>query len=363
MLQFISWIQDIVFTSNIGSKEVEMDLLRELMDAFSPSGAEQEVRSIIQKSIKPYVDEIKIDKFGNLIARKKGTGPKVMLVAHMDEVGLMIRHIDSVGLIRFSSIGGLDPISLVGQRVKIFTNKKPIEGVISFSELSSGLELPKKVPNIEDLFIETGLKKEELFKLGVDVGSYLNLHSDNDQLGNKDTVCGKALDDRIGCYILIELAKRLKKSKQGDIYFVFSVQEEVGLYGAKTAVYHVEPDWAIAVDVTFADDRAEHPSLTLGAGPVITVKDADMIANRCINDWLKDCARKKKIPYQLEVSDAGTTDALTISLFKGGVPATVVGVAVRNLHTTMGIAHRNDIERATLLLETLLKNPPKSCLV
>ncbi|MDP4012302.1 MAG: M28 family peptidase [Candidatus Nanoarchaeia archaeon] len=361
-LQLISLLNEYIFVSTSRSKEVKMDLLRQLMDTFGPSGAEQEVRSLIQKTIKPYVSEIKIDKFGNLIAHKKGQGAKVMLIAHMDEVGLMIHHIDSAGLIKFSPIGGVEPLSLVGQRVKIYTNKKPIEGVITLSEISSGFEDPENSPKLEDLFVDTGLSRGELIKLGIEIGSYLHLHSDNDTLGSNEIICGKALDDRIGCFILMELAKKLKKTK-GDLYFVFSVQEELGLYGAKTAVYNIDPAWAVAVDVTAADDRSAHPTLTLGAGPTITIKDADMLGNKCINDWLMGCAKKKKIPYQLEVSDLGTTDALRISLSKGGIPTSVIGVAVRNLHTSIGIANRKDIEQTITILETLLKNPPQACII
>lgn len=361
-LQFVNWLNEIIFVANNRSEEVKMDLLRQLMDVFGPSGSEQEIRSLIQKSIKPYVSDIKIDKFGNLIAHKKGEGAKVMLIAHMDEVGLMIRHIDAAGLIRFSAIGGIEPLSLVGQRVKINTNKKPIEGVITLSEISSGFEDPEETPKLEDLFVDTGLSRDELIKLRVEIGSYLYLHSDNDNLGNDNIICGKALDDRVGCFILIELAKKLKKTK-GDLYFVFSVQEELGLYGAKTAVYNIDPAWAIAVDVAAADDRSAHPTLTLGAGPTITIKDAEMLGNKCINGWIMECARKKKIPYQLEVSDAGTTDALRISLSKGGIPTSAIGVAVRNLHTGIGIAHRKDIERTIIILETLLKNPPQKCII
>jgi tetrahedral aminopeptidase len=361
LLQIVSWLKEFIFVS-MEEKEVEMDLLKQLIDTFGPSGSEMEVRSIIQKAIKPYVDEVKVDKFGNLICSKKGKAPKVMLVAHMDEVGLMVRHIQADGRIRFSAIGGIDTLSILGQRVKIFTNKNPIEGVITLRETASALGDPAETPTLDELYVDTGLSNEELTKIGVRTGTYLNFHSDSDTLGSKDIICGKALDDRIGCYILIELAKKLKKVKQ-EIAFVFSVQEEVGLYGAKTSVYHVDPDWAIAVDVAAADDQDLHPTLFLGGGPSITVKDADMIANRCVNEWLIESAKKKKIPFQLDVSDSGTTDALTISLSKGGIPTAVVGVPVRNIHTPIGIAHRKDVENAIRLLETLLKDPPNKCVV
>jgi len=184
-------------------------------------------------------------------------------------------------------------------------------------------------------------------------------------LGNEDLILGKALDDRMGCYVLLELARILKKTTL-DIYFVFTVQEEVGLYGAKTSLHGIDPDWAIVVDATGADDSRKHlhdATKHVGRGPCITIKDADVISNVCISDWLKQMAKKKKIPVQLEVTDLGSTDALSISVSKGGIPTTSVGVAVRNLHTTAGVASKKDIFHLIMLLEALLRDHPKKCAV
>jgi endoglucanase len=307
---------------------------------------------------------VTVDKFGNLIAHKKGSGPTVMLVAHMDEVGLMIKSINERGNIFCSEIGGLEPVSLIGRLVSIKTNKNQIYGVISTPEINDDEEVTA-LPKIDDLFVYTGLNKKELMSQGVEIGSFIELVRETVFLGNKNMICGKALDDRVGCCILVELAKRLKKSKD-DIYFVFTVQEEIGLYGSKTSIEAINPSWAIVVDVTNADDSHEHThevTKEVGLGPCVTVKDADMIANVCIDGWLKDIAKKNKIPIQLEVSDIGTTDALSISISKGGIPTAVVGVAVRNLHTTSGVASLKDIENTIRLLTELIKNHPATCIV
>lgn len=337
-------------------------LLNRLVCATGTSGKEDEIKTIIFKEIKKYVKDVKEDKFGNLIAHKKCKGPTVLLIAHMDEIGLMVRSIDSRGFLHCSEIGGVEPLSLIGARISITTKKGKIHGVITLKNISND-ENTGPVPSAESLIVDTGLNPEELKEKGVEIGSYIDIQKTVGFLGSKKFVCGKALDDRIGCYILIEVAKRLKKLNLGcDIYFVFSVQEELGLYGAKTSIYNIKPDWAVSVDVTGANDFSEEPTKFLGRGPTITVKDAQMLANPCIDSWLKDLAEKYKIPYQLDVSERGTTDALSISVAKGGIPTTVVGVAVRNIHTPIGIAHVDDIDNAIKLLGLLLKNPPMICL-
>ena len=338
---------------------MDTKLLYKLINISGVSGNEEQVRDFIAKAIKPYVDEVRVDKFGNLLCRKKGREPRVMLAAHMDEIGLMVKSIDMNGAISFSVVGGIEAAALLAQRVRIPTNKGAIHGVITNFEMSSGQEI--ETIRTEDLYIDTGLDQAALLKQGVDIGNYIEIQGQSCEFcGNM--LIGKALDDRIGCFILIELAKKLQKNKN-EIVYVFSVQEEIGLYGAMTSVYEISPSWAIAVDVTEENSASETPSKFIGNGPTITAKDASMLGNKCINGWLKEIAKKNKIPVQMDVSDGGTTEALAISTSEGGVPVTVVGVAVRNLHSTIGIAHLNDVKNAIKLLELLLKNPPKTCLV
>ncbi len=338
--------------------------LLEMMDILSASGHESAIRDYLMKKIKPHYKDVQADKFGNLIVHKKGKGPSVMLVAHMDEIGLMVKNVSDRGVIKISMIGGIEPLACVNQRVVIPTKTgKPIRGIITTIPLSDGEEI-EELPKAEDLVVDTGLEKDELKKLGVDVGTFLEFEQKSQYLGSNNFVSGKALDDRIGCFILLELIKNCKKCTT-DIYYVFTVQEEIGLYGAKTSIYKLEPEWALVLDVTDADDLYEHEhtvTKALGAGPVLTLKDADLISNACLNDNIRATARKRNISIQLEVSDVGTTDALNISLSKGGVPTTVFGVAVRNMHTGVGIVHRKDIESAIIVITDLVKSPPKICL-
>jgi len=335
-------------------------LLIELMDAFGVSGKEMDIREIIIKQIKNHVDELYTDKLGNLIAHKKGKRSKIMLAAHMDEIGLMVKNIEKDGKIRISKIGSIEDLTLINEKVGIKTRKGTIRGVITTEEISASLTSDKHIA-LSDMFIDTGLSKEELIKQKVHIGSFVSFAPNAEIIGENKIMAGKALDDRIGCYILIEIIKKLK-NKKDEIFFVFTVQEEVGLYGARTSTYTIDPDWAIAIDVTNCDDRRSTSSKGLGAGPTLTIKDAEMISNPCIDEWLLKIAKKKKINIQPDVSEAGTTDAINISISKGGVPSAVVGVPVRNLHTTTGLAHLDDVENAIKLLVTLLENPPQICI-
>tara|TARA_Y100000310_G_scaffold337876_1_gene426080 strand:+ start:374 stop:1390 length:1017 start_codon:yes stop_codon:yes gene_type:complete len=337
--------------------------MKTISEIRSISGNEHKIRSYIVKEIKKNIKDVKVDKYGNIVAHKKGSGAKVMLLAHMDEIGLMVKSIGENGNIYVSEIGTIEATAIIGETVKIQTKKGTITGIITFPEIHDDEEL-EEVGGIESVIVVTGLTKNELDKKGVEVGSFVEFEKETITLGKKDIICGKALDDRIGCFILLELAKKLKQSK-ANVYFVFTVQEEIGLYGSKTSVHSIDPDWALAIDVTNADDSKEHTheiTKSVGDGPCVTVKDADMISNVCIDNWIKKIAKKKKIPIQLEVSDAGTTDALSISVAKGGIPTAVLGVAVKNLHTCMGIASMSDIKNAIKILTELLKNPPKVCL-
>lgn len=336
-----------------------MELLMKLMDAHGVSAQEDEVRNIIETEIKKYVDEVKTDKLGNLIARKDGKKPRIMLAAHMDEIGLMVKGTMGNGFLRCSMVGEIEPLLLIGQRVQIRTRKGTISGVITTREISDRHEI-EELPKVRDLLVDTGLSEKEIKKFNIEPGDYISPEEKPGFLGSKDIICGKALDDRIGCYVLIEVAKLLRKAKS-EIYYVFTVQEEVGLYGAKTSSYEVNPNWAIAVDTVNANDCSapEYITKSIGKGPCISVKDESMIADRHIVDMLKETAMKEKIPVQLEVSNFGTTDALTISITRGGVPSAALNIPIRNLHSTIGVTNVNDIKNAITLLYELLKAPPE----
>ena len=344
---------------NIKQNTLDVEKLKRLVELPGPSGDEWRVRHIIKKEITPFVDEVYSDKFGNLIAHSKGAGAKVMLVAHMDEIGLMVKSIETNG-ITCSEIGGFEAVMLLGEIVEVEAKGKFITGVVTMKEMANDEKI-KKVIKMEDLLIDTGFSRDELIKQGVEIGSYIHQHPRTVFLRNGKLIVSKAIDDRMGCFVLMELAKRLKKTRS-DIYYVFTVQEEIGLYGGETSVYGLEPDWAIAVDTSGSDDFGnEHPSRKVGGGPCLTIKDSDMITNRCINDWLKAIAKKLNMPLQLDISDFGTTDALTISVSKGGIPCTVLGVVVRNIHSSVGVASLHDIAQLIDLLEQLLKDPARKC--
>ncbi|MBU0530343.1 MAG: M42 family metallopeptidase [Candidatus Aenigmatarchaeota archaeon] len=331
-----------------------MDLLKKLSDAHGPSGNEAEVREIIGKEIKKHVDSVVVDRMGNLIAHKKGKAPHIMLAAHMDEVGYMVEKIKPDGLICVTDVGGVMTDLVLGQKVHIMTKEGHVSGVISHPDLSMGKEL-KKLPRTSQLRIDTGMKKEDLVKKGVRIGCYVKFAQKAFVTGK--SIIGKAMDNRIGCYILLEVAKKLNTPH--GVYFVFTVQEEMGLYGAKTSAFEIYPDFAIVVDVSASDDKDEDPTRCLGKGPTITAKDGEFISNACITDWLVDIAEKYKIPYQLEAISDGTTDATNIAITRGGVPSSVLGVPIRNIHSPESIADIRDIDNAIKLLQILLRKPPQ----
>lgn len=335
------------------------NLLAKLINISGVSSDENDVRNFILKEAKKYVKNIRTDKMGNVIAIKKGKKPAIMLMAHMDEIGMMVSSISRDGKISISPIGGIDPYILIGQKVHIKArNRSRIGGIVTTTEVLDSADMKKNLV-MDDLFVYTGLSKTELGKAGVTVGDYVHFTESSNYcyMGNKDIIGGKALDDRIGCYMLLEVMRTL--NTPNEVIFVFTVQEEVGLYGAEVSVFNLEPDYAIAVDVTPHNSFDE--SIMLRKGPVLTVKDAEMIANKCLVEGIEDAAKRARVKLQLEVSESGTTDATSVFVAKGGIPSAVFGVAVGNLHTAVSIAGEKDIEDGIKVLNTFLKYPPKKC--
>lgn len=333
-------------------------LLENLINLQGISGNESSVRNFIIKEAKKYSKSVIVDRMGNVIVKKKGKLPSVMFLAHMDEIGLIIKSIENDGKIRLSNIGGIDPIILIGHRVEIQTPKGQMNGIITTKEILNDHDNEKKI-NLEELFVFTGLNKKALEKKGVKIGSYIGFSKSSNfcTLGDEKIIAGKALDDRIGCYVLLEVLRKMKTSH--EVICVFTVQEEVGLYGAKASVFNANPDYAIAIDVTGHDE--ENDRMLLGKGPSLTIKDAEMLGNKCLNEALEEIAKKNKINLQREVSDAGTTDATSVFAAKGGVPSAVLGVPVANIHTTLSAAYLDDIENTITILTNFLKNPPVKC--
>jgi putative aminopeptidase FrvX len=340
------------------------ELLRKLSNAHGVSGSEGSVYAVIRKELKGHVDEIREDPMGNLIAVKKGNNFKVMLAAHMDEIGLMVKHIDDKGFIRFVALGGWYGPTLHTQRVILHGTNGPCYGVVGGKppHMMDDDERKKGV-KIDDMFIDVGaVNKEEVAYLGIDVGTPVTIDREFVELANS-RVTGKAFDNRAGVAMLIKTLKEVKSPL--TIYGVFTVQEEVGLKGARTSAYSLDPDCAIATDVTIPGD---HPGIemkdapvAMGKGPVITIVDSSgrgLIASRKVVSWLKNAADADNIPVQLEVGSGGTTDATAIHLTKGGIPSTTISIATRYIHSPVEVLDLTDLEASVNLLKAALKKKP-----
>jgi tetrahedral aminopeptidase len=327
-------------------------LIKKLVETASPSGYESPVRDLIRAEIEPYADEIRVDPMGSLIVRKGQSGEgsqKIMLSAHMDEIGVMITHVDENGFIRFISLGGVNPLTCIGTRVRFLNGQA---GVIHMERLDE----PGKIPSLEKLFIDVGADKKEQVSLRVgDVGVFEQPFAD---LG--DRLVSKAMDDRVAVAVLVETLRLLSEdgvSSPHELYFVFSVQEEVGLRGATTAAFGVDPDIGLAVDVTRTGDtpRSIKMEVGLGKGPAIKVRDSGMLADPRVVDWMVRTADQAHLPYQLEVLEGGTTDARAMQVSRAGVPVGCLSIPCRYIHSPSEMVDYNDVQNAVKLLVELLK--------
>lgn len=321
------------------------ELFKKLVNAFGPSGDENQVAEIIRDEIKDYADEFKIDRLGNLIARKKGNGKKVMLAAHMDQIGLLITDIDEKGFLRFTNIGGISPYVSLGQRV-IFKNG--ITGVIYMEPTEDMSKL-----SLESMYIDIGASSKDEAERKVSIGDSCVYTSQYYE--NENNVISGCIDDRIGCYILIEAIKNLKGTNN-DIYFVFTSQEEVGLRGAKTSAYSIDPDFSIAVDITGSGDtpKAKRFAVGLDKGAAIKIKDQSIIVSPVVKDFMVKTAKENNIPYQLEILERGGTDSGAIHLTREGIPSGVISVPTRYAHSPSETISKNDVNSCISLLLSLL---------
>lgn len=327
-----------------------LELIKKMTGAYGPSGREEEIRNTITNLIKDQVDGLEVDYLGNLIAFKKGTlanAQKVMLSAHMDEIGFIITHIDEKGFLRFSNVGGHMPHRLINTRV-ILSSKR--QGVIGH----------EKIDNIKDLTLD---------KMYIDIGTTSRAESqeytsigdiavfDQPLIQSGDKLISKAMDDRIGCAVLVETINRLSDCVH-DTYFVFSTQEELGLRGAKTAAYKINPDFGLAVDVTLTGDTPECKKMevALGNGVAIKLMDSSLIVSPKVRDFLIEIAEKEKIKYQVEVLDRGGTDAGAINLAREGVLAGCLSIPCRYVHSPSEMIDLNDVENCVQLFIKLLQS-------
>lgn len=333
---------------------IDYELLKKLCSSRSVSGDEISVRDIILIEIKDYVDKIKIDNLGNLIAFKKGKKPapkKLMLSAHMDEVGLMVTDITSEGFIKFDEVGGLDRRILPGKRVNI--GKKALSGVIGIKpvHLTKGDER-EAIPEISDMYIDIGADSREEAEKYVNYGDSITFDSKFTE--NDYTITSKAIDDRFGCLVLIEL---IKSELDYDAYFTFAVQEEVGLRGAKVAAYTVNPDYAIVVETTTAADIPEVDSskqvCNLGKGAVISFMDRRTIYDKELVKLAFERAEKLGVNAQYKRAVAGGNDSGEIHKSRGGVRTLAVSLACRYLHAPNCTANKADCESILTLVRDL----------
>ena len=316
-----------------------MELLKRLAEAKGPSGNEQEVRDIIIKEVESYADDVFVDTLGNLIVRKRGNGKKIMLSSHMDEIGIIATVVDDKNFVHFSNIGGVKVNALQSSKVEFLDGTVGVVG-----------EKTDKPSKFSDLYIDVlkGCKGESLDTLKI--GDVAVMSSSFDINGG--FISSKSLDDRVGCYILIKTLKSISKC-ENDLYFVFTVQEELGLRGAKTAAAGINPNYAVAVDVTPCDDtpKGDKYPLKLGEGPAIKVKDGSIICHPIIKNLLSDAAEKENIKIQYEVLEKGGTDAGAIHTSGVGVVTGALSIPTRYVHTACETASISDIENAVNILK------------
>jgi endoglucanase len=328
------------------------NLIKQLTEAYGPPGYEQAVRDIIRDHVTPHADRVEVDPLGNLHVLKKGAGNgvKIMLAAHMDEIGLIVSHIDDNGFARLTTLGGVRPETMVGNRA-IFTNGAL--GVINVEKWPRNERLDH---SHRKLYLDFGVKSKK--EVPVRIGDVAGFQRPFVDLG--EALVAKSMDDRIGCVILIETLKQLKQIPH-EVHFVFTVQEEVGTRGATTAAYKVHPDISIAVDVTDSGDVPErkHFEVKMGQGPAIKVMDRGMLAHPGLKKWMADIATKNKIPYQLEILMLGSTDARAMQLAHEGSAAGALSIPCRHVHTPSEMVSYNDVQNAVKLLLAMLSEPAK----
>ncbi len=322
-------------------------LIEKIITTPGPSGYEKQIRQTILSEIEECADEIQIDALGNLIVRKGRADEKFMLAAHMDEIGVMVTHVDDNGFARFTNIGGVFPLYCPGGRVRFLDGTLGVIGTERIKDTSH-------TPPLEKMFIDLGATNRE--DCPVQVGSVAVFDRSFNQLGNR--LVSKAMDDRISVVVLIEALRQLKKSPY-EVYFVFTAQEEVGVRGATTAAYGIAPDFGLAIDVTRTGDTPKGITMdvSLGKGPAIKVKDSGIVVDPRIVRWMVETANNANLPYQLEILERGGTDARAIQLSRAGVPSGCISIPCRYVHSPSEMVDLEDVENAVNLVIALLGNP------
>jgi tetrahedral aminopeptidase len=327
-------------------------LLKTLTETFAPSGYEDAVRKIIQKEVKPFADEIRVDAMGSLIVRKKPTvavkhSKRIMLAAHMDEIGVIVSHVDKNGFVRFASNGGVFGRYTLGARIRFLNG---VTGVVGFDKL----EAVDQAPALNKMYIDVGATSRS--NCPVKVGDFGAFERSYMEMGNR--LVAKSMDDRAGVVVLIETLKSIKATPN-DLYFVFTTQEEVGVRGAGTAAYSIDPEIGIAIDVTGTGDTPASlkMSMELGKGPCVKVRDPGMLSDPRVVEWMINTAEKAKLPYQREVLLMGSTDARAIQITRAGVMTGALSIPCRYIHSASEMVDYEDLKNSVKLLSAMLSKP------
>jgi endoglucanase len=335
-------------------------LLRRLTQTPGIASREDQVRAVVTAELNPFVDSLTVDTLGNLIGVKDGSGgPRVAVAAHMDEIGFLVRHIDDSGFIRLQKIGGFDPRVLVAQRVAVHVrDQEPLFGVLQPGSKPIHLQSPgdSKEIKLEDLFVDLGLPAADV-KEQVTIGDMVTMDREQARIGT--TVVSKALDDRLGVYVMIEAMKRVS-GQVATVLAIATTQEEVGLRGAITSAYGADADIAIALDVTIAGDIPGNPSdavvTRLGEGTAIKMFDSSQLPDIRVVQHLVDLAEANSIPFQREILPAGGTDAGAFQRTRSGVRTATISIPTRYVHTVNEMAHEADIQASVDLLAAFLND-------
>lgn len=339
------------------------ELLKKLSEAHGVSGYENNISDIIQKELNR-IDFSRIDVMGNIIVTKHGTKPSIMIATHMDEIGLLVKHIDDDGFIYFSTIGGWFDQTLMNQRVILHTEHEEIYGVVG-SKPPHTMEADEydKPVKMKDMFIDVGAKdKTDVDFLNIEIGTPVTIDRDFKELDNDCVTC-KAFDNRVGVALMIELMRNVCYITKHMVYGVGTVQEEVGLKGARTSAYNLHPDFAIIIDT---DICGGHPgidkkdtTIVLGDGPVLTISDGEgggFMCNPAIIKSIRKLADGKNIKYQLSVSEGGTTDGAIVHLTQSGIPTVVIGIPTRYIHSPVEVLSMGDVDEARRLCLLIIEN-------
>jgi len=329
-------------------------LLKKLVETAGPSGFEHQVRSLILDEISTHVDDFHIDNLGNLIARKgqrSAGGLKIMLAAHMDEISLIVTHIDEAGFVRFAPVGAVRRTTSLAGRVQFMNGAVGVIGSELFTD-------PGYAPAFSEMFIDMGAANRK--ECPVQVGDVAVFERSFLDLGNR--LVGKALDDRVGVALLIQAIKDW--SEQGiesphEIHFVFSAQEEIGSRGAAVAAYGIDPDLGLAIDLTASSGvpKGIKMAVEMGKGPAIKVRDQYTLSDPRVVDWMVKTAQQASLPHQLEILETGFTDAHVIQLTRSGVPVGGLSIPSRYIHTTSEMIDTSDLQQALRLLVELIRKP------